>query len=88
MWWCWVTMRRQICFPIEDPLGKDVECDGDVFTVIGVLDLQPQPFGSGRNHAGQLGLSSRWRPSARFIRRLLDFWIVVKYDDRRQQGTW
>ena len=36
-------------FPDKSPLGKDVECEGDVFTVIGVLDLQPQPFGSGRN---------------------------------------
>ena len=43
-------------FPGEDPLGKDVECEGDVFTVIGVLDLQPQAFGSGRNTAGQPGL--------------------------------
>ena len=43
-------------FPGEDPIGKDVECEGDVFTVIGVLDLQPQPFGSGRNTAGQPGL--------------------------------
>ena len=36
-------------FPGESPLGKDMECGGDVFTVIGVLDVQPQPFGSGRN---------------------------------------
>ncbi|MGA9071425.1 MAG: ABC transporter permease, partial [Terracidiphilus sp.] len=36
-------------FPGEDPIGKDVDCEGSIFTVIGILDLQPQPFGSGRN---------------------------------------
>src|SRR5208283_3145429 len=36
-------------FPDEDPIGKDVECRGDIFTVIGVLDKRPQPFGSGRS---------------------------------------
>ena len=45
-------------FPNESPIGKDIECDGDVFTVIGVLDVQPQPFGSGRNTAGQLRVLS------------------------------
>ena len=36
-------------FPDESPIGKDIDCEGDIFTVIGVLDVQPQPFGSGRN---------------------------------------
>jgi putative ABC transport system permease protein len=45
-------------FPGEDPIGKDVECEGDVFTVIGVLDLQPQPFGSGRNTQDNISQTS------------------------------
>jgi putative ABC transport system permease protein len=36
-------------FPNESPIGKDIDVGGDIFTVIGVLDVQPQPFGSGRN---------------------------------------
>ena len=36
-------------FPNGSPIGKDIDCQGDIFTVIGVLDVQPQPFGSGRN---------------------------------------
>jgi putative ABC transport system permease protein len=36
-------------FPSESPIGKDIDCEGSIFTVIGVLDVQPQPFGSGRN---------------------------------------
>jgi putative ABC transport system permease protein len=71
-------------FPGEDPIGKDVECEGDVFTVIGVLDLQPQPFGSGRNTQDNQALF----PLETFRKihpELTDFWIVVKYDDPKNK---
>ena len=67
-------------FPGESPLGKDVECGGDVFTVIGVLDMQPQPFGSGRNTQD----NSAYFPLETFRKihpEITDYWIVVKYDD-------
>ena len=67
-------------FPGEDPLGKDVDCEGSIFTVIGVLDLQPQPFGSGRNTQD----NSAYFPLETFRQlhpELKDFWITVKYDD-------
>jgi putative ABC transport system permease protein len=67
-------------FPGEDPIGKEVECEGDVFTVIGVLDLQPQPFGSGRNTQD----NQAYFPLETFRKihpEITDFWIVVKYDD-------
>jgi putative ABC transport system permease protein len=67
-------------FPGEDPLGKDVDCAGSIFTVIGVLDLQPQPFGSGRNEQD----NSAYFPLTTFRQlhpELKDFWITVKYDD-------
>jgi len=67
-------------FPGEDPIGKDVECEGDVFTVIGVLDLQPQPFGSGRNTQD----NQAYFPLETFRKihpEITDFWIVVKYDN-------
>jgi putative ABC transport system permease protein len=67
-------------FPGESPLGKDVECEGDVFTVIGVMDLQPQPFGSGRNTQD----NQAFFPLETFRKihpEITDFWIVVKYDD-------
>jgi putative ABC transport system permease protein len=68
-------------FPGEDPIGKDVECEGDVFTVIGVLDLQPQPFGSGRNTQD----NQAYFPLETFRKihpEVTDFWIIVKYDDQ------
>jgi putative ABC transport system permease protein len=67
-------------FPDESPIGKDVECGGDVFTVIGVLDLQPQPFGSGRNTND----NSAYFPLEAFHKihpEIKDYWITLKYDD-------
>ncbi len=67
-------------FPGESPLGKEVDCEGSIFTVIGVLDVQPQPFGSGRNAQD----NSAYFPLETFRQlhpELKDFWITVKYDD-------
>jgi putative ABC transport system permease protein len=72
-------------FPGESPLGKDVECEGDVFTVIGVLDLQPQPFGSGRNTQDNQALF----PLETFRKihpEITDFWIIAKYDDQANKA--
>ena len=70
----------QDLFPNQSPIGKDVECEGVVFTVIGVLDRQPQPFGSGRNtqdNAAYFPLES-----FRMLHpEIKDFWITVRYDD-------
>ena len=67
-------------FPNESPLGKDVECSGGLFTVIGVVGKQPQPFGSGRNTQDNaayfpLGTFRKIHPEQK------DFWITIKYDD-------
>ena len=67
-------------FPDGSPLGKDIECEGSVFTVIGVLDVQPQPFGSGRNTQD----NAAYFPLQTFRQlhpEIKDFWITVKYDD-------
>jgi putative ABC transport system permease protein len=67
-------------FPGESPIGKDIDVEGDIFTVIGVLDVQPQPFGSGRNTQD----NAVYFPLETFQKihpEILDFWITVKYDD-------
>jgi putative ABC transport system permease protein len=72
-------------FPHENPIGKDVDCGGDVFTVIGVLDKQPQPFGSGRNTAD----NSAYFPLSTFRHihpEIEDYWIAVRYDDPKNKA--
>ncbi len=72
-------------FPNQNPLGQDVESSGEVFTVIGVLDKQPQPFGSGRNTAD----NSAYFPVGTFQDihpEIQDFWIAVKYDDQANKA--
>jgi putative ABC transport system permease protein len=67
-------------FPDSSPIGKDIDCEGDIFTVIGVLDKQPQPFGSGRNTHD----NSAYFPLTTFRKihpEIKDFWLVVKYDN-------
>jgi putative ABC transport system permease protein len=67
-------------FPGESPLGGEIECSGDIFTVIGVLDKQKQPFGSGRNTQD----NSAYFPLETFRKihpEVLDYWLVIKYDD-------
>ncbi len=67
-------------FPGQSAIGKDIDCEGDIFTVIGVLDVQPQPFGSGRNtqdNAADFPLTT----FRKIHPEIKDFWLVVKYDD-------
>jgi putative ABC transport system permease protein len=67
-------------YPGQSPIGKDVECGGEIFTIIGVFDKQPQPFGSGRNPQD----NSAYFPLETFRRlhpEILDYRIVVKYDN-------
>ncbi len=67
-------------FQKESPLGKEIQCEGDVFTVIGVLDPQPQPFGGGRNTQD----NSAFFPLETFRKihpEIKDYWVTVKYDD-------
>ncbi len=66
-------------FPGVDPIGKDVDCEGDIFTVIGVLDKRPQPFGSGRNTQD----NAIFFPLETFRKihpEIKDFWIAARYD--------
>jgi putative ABC transport system permease protein len=71
-------------FPGVSPIGKDVDCEGDIFTVIGVFDKQPQPFGGGRNTED----NSAYFPLETLHKihpEVLDFWITVKYDDAKNK---
>jgi putative ABC transport system permease protein len=72
-------------FPEGSPIGKDIDVQGYIFTVIGVFDKQPQPFGSGRNTDD----NSVYFPLTTFRKihpEILDFWLVVKYDDPKHKS--
>jgi len=65
----------------NDPApGKEVQIDGDVFTVVGVFGPQKQVFGGGKNPED----NSAHFPTFTFHKihpEILDHWISVKYDD-------
>ncbi len=71
-------------FPHQSAIGKEVQADGMVFTVIGVLAPQKQPFGGGKNPQDNLAMF----PITTFHQmhpEQLDYWITLKYDDPKNR---
>ncbi len=71
-------------FEGEDPIGKDITIEGRTFTVIGVMEKQKQPFGSGKNPQDNLVQM----PVTTFHKlhpEVLDYWVSVKYDDQKNR---
>jgi putative ABC transport system permease protein len=71
-------------FDQEQPVGKEIEIEGDVFTVVGVLAKQKQVFGGGKNPND----NSAHFPLFTFRKlhpEILDYWISVKYDDAKHK---
>ena len=72
-------------FGTEDPIDKNVEINGDVFTVIGVLDKFKQLFGGGSNPNDNKVVF----PMSTFHKihpEVLDTIITVKYDDAKNKS--
>ncbi len=64
----------------ENPIGKEINVATGLYTVIGVLDKQKQPFGNGKNPNDNeiifpMGTFHSLHPE------VLDLWVSVKYDD-------
>ena len=69
----------------ENPIGKQVNVETGLYTVVGVLDKQKQPFGSGKNpNDNEIvfpnGTFQSLHPEA------LDLWVSVKYDDPKNKA--
>jgi putative ABC transport system permease protein len=76
----------QRLFGNQGGIGKDVQIDGEVFTVLGVLDPVKQPFGGGKNPQDNkavfpLSTFHKIHPEQK------DVWITVKYDDPRNKAV-
>jgi putative ABC transport system permease protein len=69
----------------EDPIGKEINVATGLYSVIGVLDKQKQPFGSGKNPNDNevvfpMGTFHSLHPE------VLDLWIALKYDDPKNKA--
>jgi putative ABC transport system permease protein len=71
-------------FGQESAVGKEVDIEGDIFTVVGVLAKEKQIFGGGKNPDD----NSAHFPLFTFRKlhpEILDYWIGVKYDDAKNK---
>lgn len=72
-------------FGDQNAIGKQVNIETGLYTVIGVLDKQKQPFGGGKNRADNqvffpLGTFHNLHPEDK------DMWVSVKYDDAKNKS--
>jgi putative ABC transport system permease protein len=74
----------QQLFDGQSAIGKQVNIETGLYTVIGVLEKQKQPFGGSRNQADNqvyfpLGTFHNLHPEDK------DMWVSVKYDDPKNK---
>jgi putative ABC transport system permease protein len=72
-------------FPAEDPIGKEIVINGDVFTVIGVMDKFKQLFGGGsdpNDNRADFPLSTFHKIHPE----IEDTIIALKYDDAKNKS--
>jgi putative ABC transport system permease protein len=72
-------------FGNESAIGKEVNVETGMYTVIGVLDKQKQPFGGGKNPQDNsvyfpMGTFHNMHPEDK------DLWVSVKYDDPKNKS--
>src|ERR1035441_7183938 len=72
-------------FGDSNAIGKEVNVETGMYTVIGVLQKQKQPFGGGKNQADNMvyfpmGTFHNLHPEDK------DMWVSVKYDDPKNKA--
>jgi putative ABC transport system permease protein len=72
-------------FGDQNAIGKEVNIETGLYTVIGVLEKQKQPFGGGKNQADNMA----YFPLQTFHNlhpEDKDMWVSVKYDDPKNKS--
>jgi putative ABC transport system permease protein len=78
----------QSLFGADNGIGKEVEIEGNVFTVIGVFDKRKTAFGGGRNPEDNMAVF----PIGTFMKLHPEdavtggVWVSVKYDDQKNRS--
>jgi len=72
-------------FGVDPAVGKEVNVETGMYTVIGVLDKRKQPFGGGKNPNDNMiyfpiNTFHNLHPEDK------DLWVSVKYDDPKNKG--
>jgi putative ABC transport system permease protein len=67
-------------FGKQSALGKEVEIEGEIFTVIGVMQPHKQLFGSGDNPQDNIAYMP-WNTFHKIMPDQKDVWITVRYDN-------
>jgi putative ABC transport system permease protein len=72
-------------FGDQNAIGQEVAVESGLYTVIGVLDKQKQPFGGGKNQNDNvvdfpLGTFHNLHPEEK------EMWVSVKYDDAKNKA--
>lgn len=75
----------QELFGNDLPIGKEVNIESGMYTVIAVMDKRKQPFGSGKNPQDNavyfpMGTFHNLHPEDK------DLWVSVKYDDPKNKA--
>jgi putative ABC transport system permease protein len=76
---------ESLFLPGENPIGKEINVETGLYTVIGVLDMRKQPFGSGKNPNDNvimfpMGTFRNLHPE------VTDFFVMAKYDDPKNKS--
>jgi putative ABC transport system permease protein len=76
--------EESLFMPDENPLGRQISVETGLYTVIGVMDLRKQPFGSGKNPNDNTIMF----PMGTFLNlhpEVTDFVVTAKYDDPKNK---
>ena len=74
----------QELFGDEPAVGKDIEVESGVYTVIGVLDVRKRPFGSGKNPRDNI-LVFPFNTFHYLHPEITDLTLIVKYDSPKNK---